>query len=249
MRPRTSRVLRTAERCRGIGNHRTHGRPPISAVKARQCIIKSVMTRRQFASLAATAAFGQRMIPELKDAPNFCSHEHWGSIDSIGTFPGGYRADIEQGARPKQTTSVFDIVLEPYFRGVLTSSKVDRESLNKERGWSKLKESIGDHTFNGIFQCTRRGIQFLYGLDIAATGDNSTSRLNEMIDRNYTNSVRLVSDRDGKGPLQRTRAAGPSGVLSPPGIPGICEGRSILHKNCHAYRSDSGPLASPGRTP
>ncbi|HYI92466.1 MAG TPA: amidohydrolase family protein [Bryobacteraceae bacterium] len=143
------------------------------------------MTRRQFASLAATAAFGQRMIPELKDASNFCSHEHWGSIDSIGTFPGGYRADIEQGAHPKQPTSVFDIVLEPYFRGVLASSKVEWESLNRERVWSKLKESIGDHTFNGIFQCTRRGIQFLYGLDIAATGDNSTSRLNEMIDRSY----------------------------------------------------------------
>ena len=43
----------------------------------------SVMTRRTFASLIASPTFAQTNIsPALSAAPNFCSHEHWGSIES-----------------------------------------------------------------------------------------------------------------------------------------------------------------------
>jgi hypothetical protein len=58
------------------------------------------MKRRDFL-LAAAVVAAPRSSLDFSQLPNFCSHEHWGSIDSIGTFPGGYRADIEPGAVPK----------------------------------------------------------------------------------------------------------------------------------------------------
>jgi hypothetical protein len=147
------------------------------------------MTRRSFACLSGAAAFAQRRSgPALATAPNFCSHEHWGSIDSIGAFPGGYRADIEQGARPRQSTSLFDLLLDPYLRGVLISSGTDRGALSRREGWdgiSALQPILREHQFNGIYQCTRRGILTLYGLDISSLDSASTARLDSAIDRNY----------------------------------------------------------------
>lgn len=49
----------------------------------------------------------------LSSLPNFCAHEHWGSLDSIGMVPEGFRADIECGATPRTKTGLFDILLDP----------------------------------------------------------------------------------------------------------------------------------------
>ena len=151
----------------------------------------SVMTRRTFTSLFASPGFAQPAIaPALSAAPNFCSHEHWGSIDSIGAFPGGYRADIEQGALPKQSTSLFDLLVDPYLRGVLISSGVDRNALSRPAGWkefSALRSVLREHQFNGIYQCTRRGILSLYGIDISTLDPGYFARLESAIDRNYKN--------------------------------------------------------------
>ena len=48
--------------------------------------------------------------------PNFCSHEHWGSIDAIGSAPqqNGFRADVVAGATPQRIVSVWDLLLDPY---------------------------------------------------------------------------------------------------------------------------------------
>jgi hypothetical protein len=53
---------------------------------------------------------------DLQEIPNFCSHEHWGSIDSIGLAPeqGGFRADTVAGARPLRPTTIWDLILDPY---------------------------------------------------------------------------------------------------------------------------------------
>src|SRR4051794_10318449 len=119
------------------------------------------MTRRDFAAFFGTAAAsGQRRL-DLSTTPNFCSHEHWGSIESIGTIPGGYRCDYEQGARPHGMTTLFDLLMEPYLRGVLLSSGVNRDQLARSSGWKwyqNIQQVLRPYVFSGIHQCTRRGI-------------------------------------------------------------------------------------------
>ena len=61
------------------------------------------MKRRTFL-LATSCAAAPLTTLEFSDLPNFCSHEHWGRIDSIGTVPEGFRADMEPGARPTRRT-------------------------------------------------------------------------------------------------------------------------------------------------
>lgn len=126
--------------------------------------------------MAATAVTRARTVPDLSTVPNFCSHEHWGSIDSIGAFPGGYRADIEQGAQPKKATTLPDLLLDPYLRGVLLAAGADL---------STLKTVPREHQFNGIYQCTRRGILALYGIDISTLNPAAAARLESAIGRNY----------------------------------------------------------------
>ncbi len=153
------------------------------------CIIESVITRREFILLIGGSVLAQtRTDPEIAAAPNFCSHEHWGSIDSIGTFPGGYRADFEQGAKPKYDTTLLHLLLDPYLRGVLLSSGTDRNILARRDDWSAssaLRSALREHQFNGIYQCTRRGIQSLYGLDILNLDSAAYSGLASVINRNY----------------------------------------------------------------
>lgn len=155
----------------------------------RTCTIKSVTTRRSFISAIGTAAASiGRTRFDLSTIPNFCSHEHWGSIDSIGTFPGGYRADIEQGATPVKATRLFDLLVDPYLRGVLLSSGIDRNALTRREGWegfSALRSVLQDHQFNGIHQCTRRGILALYGFDTSLLNPAALVRLEDQIERNY----------------------------------------------------------------
>jgi hypothetical protein len=106
-----------------------------------RCKLLRPMKRRDFLFAAAVAAAPQSYF-DFSLLPNFCSHEHWGSIDSIGTFPGGYRADIEPGAVPRRRTGFMDLLLDPYFRGWLRNGGADltRIQPSSERGG---KPSIG----------------------------------------------------------------------------------------------------------
>lgn len=126
------------------------------------------MTRRALlaAPLVLRGAAGG-LAERVRTLPNYCSHEHWGSIESIGRFEGGYRADRERGALPTRPTTLADLTGEPYLSGWIRSGGGDE----------------AEHHGTGGYQCTRRGIEKLYGVDIA----RSKNGLDARIARNYAN--------------------------------------------------------------
>jgi hypothetical protein len=148
-----------------------------------------MISRRSFSSIAASPIMAQtHREMNISALPNFCSHEHWGSIDSIGTIPGGYRADYEQGAKPTRATGLFDILIEPYMRGLLVGSGVERSQLMRGDGWGWFTEiirTLQSFRFTGIYECTRRGIQMLYGVDINNLDQKELTRLEASINANY----------------------------------------------------------------
>jgi len=91
------------------------------------------MKRRTFLFTTACIAAPQTAL-EFSELPNFCSHENWGNIDSIGRVSQGFRADAEAGARPTRRTGFMDLLLEPYFRGWLTAGGTDLTTLSVS-GW------------------------------------------------------------------------------------------------------------------
>jgi predicted TIM-barrel fold metal-dependent hydrolase len=117
----------------------------------------------------------------LDEVPNFCAHEHWGSIDAVGMSAEGYRADTEAGALPTRAVSVWDLVLDPYLGGWIAATGIHWDQLAKAGGaadfrawWRDKPEAALDamrphlerQRLTGVFQCIRRGIQFLHGPDI-----------------------------------------------------------------------------------
>lgn len=138
---------------------------------------------------------------DLSAIPNFCSHEHWGSIASIGTFPGGFRADIVRGATPTRRTGLFDILLDPYFKGFLARSGVFPDALAKKavaedfhslaaqspaKALELLRPGIERQKFTGTYQTIRRGLLRLYGVDIAGYRPAEIARLDAAIGENYS---------------------------------------------------------------
>lgn len=119
----------------------------------------------------------------LADIPIFCAHEHWGSIDAIGTIHEGYRADVEAGSAPLRPAGVWDIVCDPYFGGWLAAAGADPGGMARAAGhdslnawWSADPQAALDamrphlmrQTATGAFQSIRLGILQLHGVDIAA---------------------------------------------------------------------------------
>jgi len=72
-------------------------------------------------------------------------------------------------------------------RGVLVSSGTDRNKLDRIAGGNLpgLQAILREHQFNGIYQCTRRGILALYGADISRLRAASLVSLDSTIDRAY----------------------------------------------------------------
>jgi predicted TIM-barrel fold metal-dependent hydrolase len=120
---------------------------------------------------------------DIHAIPNFCSHEHWGSIDAIGAAPeqDGFRCDTTAGARPGRATSIWDLVLDPYVSGWMSDIGLDPNALAIAAGhpsqldwWEAspqaalkgFKSTFRSSMMTGGFQCTRRGILKLYGNDI-----------------------------------------------------------------------------------
>jgi predicted TIM-barrel fold metal-dependent hydrolase len=137
---------------------------------------------------------------DLSDLPNFCAHEHWGSIDSIGEVPEGFRADVERGAVPKTPTGLFDILLDPYFKGLLQASGFSPDELARAAGAPSfqqiarqspaealclLRQSMHSQELTGTFQCIRRGLLALYGVDISSADRVGIERLERALGRNY----------------------------------------------------------------
>ncbi|MCL5019283.1 MAG: amidohydrolase family protein, partial [Patescibacteria group bacterium] len=138
---------------------------------------------------------------DLSMIPNFCSHEHWGSIDSIGMVKEGYRADVEAGATPSRQTSIWDIVLDPYLTGFIKASGIDFNALAKNAGkqdflsWWKqdpkktleiAKSHLEHQMLTGTFQCIRKGILFLHGIDIASFAVNDWIAADEAVTGSYS---------------------------------------------------------------
>lgn len=128
------------------------------------------------------AAMENLPMTDIARLPNYCSHEHWGSNAAIGMTPEGYRNDTEAGAVPRRTASIWDLVLDPYFAGWLGCAACNPDALAKEAGapdfrtwWADQPEAaleairprLEEQRFTGTFQCTRRGVEKLYGVDLA----------------------------------------------------------------------------------
>ena len=137
---------------------------------------------------------------DLSRLPNFCSHEHWGSIDSVGMASEGFRADVERGAIPKTKTTLFDILLDPYFKGMLAASGADPDALARQAGvrdfralatespvkaFGLLETCLIPQRLTGTYQCIRRGLLDLYGIDTSGADADAISRLDIAIARNY----------------------------------------------------------------
>ncbi len=116
----------------------------------------------------------------LDPFPNFCAHEHWGSIHSIGMSSEGFRADTEAGAVPRRRTGIWDLVLDPYLGGWIAATGFDAPAAAKEAGAADVEawwHDDPDSAFKGllphlqrqqttgVFQCIRLGVQMLHGHD------------------------------------------------------------------------------------
>lgn len=128
---------------------------------------------------AGVAAGGPAL--DLRDIPNFTGHEHWGSMPNIGNVPEGFRADVEPGATPTRPTSLWDLVLDPYLGGWVGAAGCSWFDLARAAGYSDflpwweaspgatldaLRPHLQRQAATGAFQCIRRGILLLHGIDI-----------------------------------------------------------------------------------
>jgi len=137
---------------------------------------------------------------QILDLPNFCAHEHWGSIASFGMHGDCFAADFEAGALPRRQTNLVDIVLDPYLADQIAQAGVDVDEIAREadapdirelaersavRAFALLHRALARHRLTGTYQCIRRGLRELYGTDIAQAGDRDLRGLSSRIARNY----------------------------------------------------------------
>ena len=161
------------------------------------------------ACLAQTATAGDRAAPagrtdqavwDLAGIPNFCGHEHWGSIGSIGRSGGGFRADAEQGATPSRRTGLVDILLDPYIGMKLAAAGVFPDDAAKPAGAKNIQDLaarsvveamkvlrplLRPFRLTGIYQCIRRGLLALHGLDMESPDDEVIARLDAAVAERY----------------------------------------------------------------
>jgi len=135
------------------------------------------------------------------DIPNFCSHEHWGSISSLG-WDGGFRADMVLGAQPTRRTIVMDILIDPYLGGNLANAGADvnamvHQSLGVDsvhavpsgsmgRAMKAIRPALMNQELTGIYQCIRRGLMFAYGRDVSLDDASEMDALDAAIAASYS---------------------------------------------------------------
>jgi predicted TIM-barrel fold metal-dependent hydrolase len=154
----------------------------------------------------ATDAVGEETSKQTDDLginaiPIFCSHEHWGSINSIGQVAEGFRADVYAGAKPKRKTTLLDLIVDPYFSGCLHGAGIHvNQTIQSKLGESDLhsaalkhpakvleaiREALRVNQFVGTYQCIRRGIVSAYGYDINEDGASAIRKADKAIANNY----------------------------------------------------------------
>lgn len=173
------------------------------------------MNRKDFLSTGAllgafTLAPGSTKVPEenaitseddlFLDIPVYCSHEHWGSINSIGQFPGGFNADLRPGARPLRKTTLLDLLADPYMSGSLIGYGFNPYSkefgaLNQNlpelalkdpvQAWEILSEPLKNFHLKGTYQSLRLGVKLAYGYDIHSFDRDLFLQANAQVAENY----------------------------------------------------------------
>lgn len=121
---------------------------------------------------------------DISTIPNFCGHEHWGSFTSNNPYvpeQDGFRSDFYAGAVPQIPTSVWDVLLDPYLMGWFFGEGRDpyaaarAAGYNSPNDWWKVnpkatlkafEELARSSEMTGTYQCTCRGIQLLYGVNL-----------------------------------------------------------------------------------
>jgi len=128
---------------------------------------------------------------ELATIPNFCTHEHWGSISSIGSTPGMFNADTIAGAKPEFPTSLYHLLIDPYMSGNIhaTGTSIDLDELAREspgKALKQLTQLLEEHKLTGTFLTTRLGIEHLYDCHLDLEDLSMMEALNDTIASNYS---------------------------------------------------------------
>jgi len=141
---------------------------------------------------------------DISILPNFCAHEHWGSIESVGGYVpelDGFRADLFAGASTKTPTSIWDLILDPYQSGWLFGMGCNPNAAAATAGFSSQKEwwkanpraaikafeeLATSSIMTGTFQCTCRGIQFLYNVNLLDFKLEEWQKADSLICSNYS---------------------------------------------------------------
>jgi hypothetical protein len=160
------------------------------------------MDRKEFLSTGAligaiSFAPGGRVISQEKDGPGedalymeipvFCSHEHWGSISSLGQFPGGFNADLRPGMLPERNTTLVDLLADPYMTGSLMGNGFNprKQGRNTPPDYSELIHALKNFRLKGTYLSLRQGIKLAYGYDIQSLEKDQLARINTEITENY----------------------------------------------------------------
>lgn len=160
------------------------------------------MDRKEF--LSASAIFGtatlvsgstpihksrvnEPILDEINDIPNFCSHEHWGSISNIGSRSDGFVADLKPGALPLKKTTLIDLLVDPYLSGSLRGNGVDPQDYKGGGNKVELFHKLKDFRLKGTYQSLRIGINFAHGYDIHNFDPEQYRIANNKIGERYQN--------------------------------------------------------------
>lgn len=143
-----------------------------------------------FSPSSTQGAFGNEGdLSAMADIPNFCSHEHWGSISSIGHIAEGFKGDVVAGSTPQRRTTLIDLVIDPYFGGCLGAARKEvNEAVRGKAGeqMQRIRSIIEPHQLTGTYQCTRIGILKAYGYDVNDDSPKAVLRADKAIGDNYS---------------------------------------------------------------
>jgi hypothetical protein len=141
---------------------------------------------------------------DISSIPNFCSHEHWGSIDAVGGYVReyhGFYSDVYAGATPLTAASIWDLFLDPYFGGMIKEAGIDYNASARSAGYNSLKlwweadpqaalldfkNTVTPQLMTGTFQCLMRGIEKLYGVKISSFDVEEWQKADSLIQANYS---------------------------------------------------------------
>jgi predicted TIM-barrel fold metal-dependent hydrolase len=142
-----------------------------------------------------------RIPGELDTIPNFCTHEHWGSVASLGQAPGMFRADMKAGVLPEQPTTLVDLLVDPYMNGNLRGAGINPGKFKTAEGTtvdimklvgesprtalSLLKQLLNEQILSGTFLTTRLGIEQLYDCQLDLDNQDLLVELSVSIAEHY----------------------------------------------------------------